>query len=453
MSMFKKSTSDELEKTLCILLIAVMVLIPFAVTIERFIWDEIAYATLTIGAPEIVLYPCGVLLLYMLVIFFLKKENRSLQRIDIVVAFSVLALVISTIFAESVSTAVVGEWYTREGLLMNLVFLIIFVSATLVRKERYRKWLFITLIIVGIYETFYAVMQSVFLSPYFGIIENIEPGYRAFGTTINQDPFGALMLLFAGVTTGAAMIDGKTIRRYMWIILTLVLLYGLLLSGTRAAMLGYIVMLPFAFFLKFRLKKKGCLGSDLEEKLYFSKKQKVFFAAASLLTILALMIPAYPVLVDVFQRSVKDLSGSISGFASGRVPIWKDAWSISLENFITGVGVSNYRYVSIVGAAESGDLDLAYSIAYIAHNELLDILVNQGIIGLVAFLILLFSIFKGGMRHLFSDCSRFERALVFGCIIALFGYQVNALFGLRVVTVTPYLYVIMGLIVPRSEKV
>ncbi|HET6317104.1 MAG TPA: O-antigen ligase family protein, partial [Chloroflexota bacterium] len=87
-----------------------------------------------------------------------------------------------------------------------------------------------------------------------------------------------------------------------------------------------------------------------------------------------------------------DESGSLS---PSRLDYWSAAWRMAIDHPLLGVGPDNYRWAF---AAYSGvDVD---NLGVHAHNQLLDTLASTGVFGLLALLLLLFTLLRTAASRL-----------------------------------------------------
>ena len=80
-----------------------------------------------------------------------------------------------------------------------------------------------------------------------------------------------------------------------------------------------------------------------------------------------------------------------------------------------------------------------------AHNELLQILVTQGVFSFLSYVCLYFLIIKNGIKYAFKDKEIYY-------ILPIIGYIVQAMFSISVVTVAPIFYIAMGLTINRENS-
>jgi len=127
-------------------------------------------------------------------------------------------------------------------------------------------------------------------------------------------------------------------------------------------------------------------------------------------------------------------------FATYRVHIWRNALKAYPDRPIIGSGPDTFYYAfpkeaqKVIGQTYEN-----------AHNEYIQILICQGIIGLVCYLIFI------GALLIKSVPKAFKNPLLMAVLAAFAGYCVQAFFNLSVPIVTPMLWVFAGML--ANDKV
>jgi len=206
---------------------------------------------------------------------------------------------------------------------------------------------------------------------------------------------------------------------------------------------GYIGLLVSGLWLLFYL-----FSNRLSE---FGKKQKL--GLTFIVCILLLVIFFVPSVKERLFSSLNFEEGSVAG----RLEIWHQAFSVWLKNFWLGVGIGNYSYYL--------NPLYEYRLPVYAHNTYLDIAVEMGIFGLIAWL----SIFVYAIYHLsrVASCElRVSKFKVYGLkfkvqsaalIASLIYFSVHAFFDTPLYSpqILPLLMIILGIvsIVIEKEKI
>ena len=110
-----------------------------------------------------------------------------------------------------------------------------------------------------------------------------------------------------------------------------------------------------------------------------------------LLGLLSMAAVAGGVLVAVNPGSLSRIT-DISGGTSGRNDLWRVAWEVFTGHPVIGVGIGNFQVVESHYVLRPGAIDrIQYltDVPYLVHNTYLQLLAESGVIGLVAFLLVI----------------------------------------------------------------
>ncbi len=152
--------------------------------------------------------------------------------------------------------------------------------------------------------------------------------------------------------------------------------------------------------------------------------------------------------VDLKEKSdtiVHELGQMLRGnfddhFGHNRLFTWKRTLSLVKHNPVFGIGPDNFpkffaRYYKEEAKAmfpsSNGNLDKA-------HNEFLDVLLDNGIAGLTAYLVF----FGGLLWYCFRRADKDKFAPVFG--VAVFSYMAHAFFGYQLPIQSPVMWMMIG---------
>jgi len=144
-----------------------------------------------------------------------------------------------------------------------------------------------------------------------------------------------------------------------------------------------------------------------------------------------------------------DAYGDLDRSSANRLMIWDESMRLFLESPITGVG---YGVFSQLGFG-LGD----------THNIYLKIMVEQGLFGIIIFLLLLFVLFIQGIKLFIGGDDDYSRSLGLGFAICIIVLLINNMFGDRwtYIEVCGYFWIFAGLVIrlniltseARSKKV
>ena len=122
--------------------------------------------------------------------------------------------------------------------------------------------------------------------------------------------------------------------------------------------------------------------------------------------------------------------------------IWKNAVKIIPKYFFVGSGVDCFYYAFEGGPLMSPNGKIYYDKV---HNEYLQILITEGVFGLISYLGLYFVLLKKGIKNGF----KYDEVIY---VLPIIGYLVQAFFNISVIEVAPIFYIGIGLCALPSEK-
>ena len=211
---------------------------------------------------------------------------------------------------------------------------------------------------------------------------------RAFGASRHPIPFGELMVvvdLLLWMFTIYAWDKGYKFLSFFLLIASLIAFYGSLLSLTRGAWLAYVFMI--VVWIVYTLKKslsnfKYLFSTPILLRILFSAI--VFFALSQ--------TNQYQILKNRTHTTMSNLSDSnYYSAVGGRMVIFEDAIeAIKIHPF--GIGTNNFASIE-----QSNNNNFKH-----AHNELLNLWVEngiQGVVSLMALIVFAFTIFWKNLKN------------------------------------------------------
>jgi O-antigen ligase len=297
-----------------------------------------------------------------------RKEYRP--RLNPVLLSLVLFLAVSIVASLLGVDPFYSFWSKFErmtGVLMMIHLLAFFVVVSSFFKEKDWVKIFSVSIFVGAILSVIAMFSN-------------DPAMRG-GATVGNDSFLGTYVLFDLFFAVYLTLKAKGGLRIYSSICFFIMATWLLLSGARAAKLSFLGGLILLFFLWLALNKKRNL-----------KIAGISLLGISLVLAVAFVIFAFQpdsfVGKQIIDRAVGDTFG-------GRFVVWQGAWQGFLDRPILGWGLENFEYSFAVhfnpclGSPRCGS-DIWYDRA---HNIIFDTLVNSGIIGLLAYVMIFAALF------------------------------------------------------------
>ena len=389
--------------------------------------QSIIYETFAIG-----LYP--LLIINIIVgIVIVKKGYYRKNLVHIFMGLIIVCGIISTIFAINPRIAVFGSILRYEGLISIMYyFSLMFIASFL--GEKYKKIILLFILLTSSLECVYAILQIY-------SVPNIYTNYDVFGYTVdnisgnfnwnyevwatgfscNPNYFGTHMLLAISIAIGFAL-EGKKIKNYyIYYFLIALFLYGILISNTTSCAVGFC----FVFFLTI---------------LYCIKNKKIKRLLVLMLICTSIILFAFftnktKLIKDLRKTGIQTIEiakgNCEDSYGTNRIYIWKNGIKLIPNNLITGIGIDNFLVAFDGKALMSPSGKVAYDKL---HNEYLQVLVTEGILCLIFYLIMYGLIIKNNLKN-----SKMY------LILPMLGYMVQAFFNVSVIEIAPLFFVMLGM--------
>lgn len=315
------------------------------------------------------------LLLLFLYLVLIKKDDKfnTPSRIIIPTLFFILACVISVLN----STAGMSTFY-QVFMVFQIAFLYYFVLVNGIETEKELRYvvlfLTISLFIQGAHGTlqFFTGEELEFFKTGHHISEfdhysvGETTGFRRIYGSVGK-PNGFAAYLVPLIILNLSLLMGFNHFNKVRLLAVVFGIMSLLLSFSRGGLISFGV----AFFILLLLINK--------DRIIKFKNVKMV-----LLIVIIIAIP-------FFSALTTRLSGFGDNAAMSRIPLMKVALNMILEHPIIGVGANTFRNV-IRSYTNSPELQGIY--LHEVHNLYLLVFAESGVVGIIAFLWLLFSFFK-----------------------------------------------------------
>jgi O-antigen ligase len=320
--------------------------------------------------PKIVVAALGAALVLLFPPVVPSPLPRHLKWFGILAACEAGALLLATAFSSHGRTSLLGSTWRREGLFAELAVLVLAVAAALdVAAGAHRLRIYLRIMVLA------AVPAAIYgIAQYFGIDPWIaSSGYHSGEglftivrppSTLGHAAYFATYLLFP-VFGGAALAVSETSRTWKTaaILASLLAVFAIVLSGTRAALAGLLLGALFVA-MKRRMNWRWMAGA---------------------VAMLALLAGFYISPAGGALRARAHWSGE-DPLGGSRPLLWRDTLRMSQERWLTGFGPETFTLE--FPRHESIELARAYPDFYheSPHNIFLDALVSNGIVGLLSLL-------------------------------------------------------------------
>jgi O-antigen ligase len=282
------------------------------------------------------------------------------DRFSILLGASTAATLLATVFSTNPWMSFYGSTWRRDGVVVEIAIFIL--AAAVGTPQNLLRFVTFASIPVAIY----AMLQ------YFGIDPILAPAGYHFGAgefmivrppaTLGHAAYLATFLLFAVFAAAA--------EKSRWRIVPMALaVFAILLSGTRAAILG-LVAGAILVLIRRSGAPRGLKSAVLAATI-----------AVAALAIFYVSAPGAKLRARVHWSSEDSLGGA-------RLPLWRDTLRMAAHHPILGYGPETFSREFL--QAESLDLERAFPDFYheSPHNIFLDALVSKGIVGLIPLIVI-----------------------------------------------------------------
>lgn len=360
-----------------------------------------------------------------------SKKRLYIGKIGFVLAASLLSFTISSILSIHPLISFFGAYMRYQGLMTNIVYFILYLFIINIIREKGIYLLINASIIGGCGSSLYGILQAYGKDPI---------GWYDFGNRVSgcfgNPVFLAAYLAMLGPVSFSMFIFEKTKRKYLYLFAFFLIFTGLLFTRTRAGIVAFFASL--AIFLIFmgreNVFKKGIVYSLIALfGLFFLSNLNPKTAILQRFT------------SEVFNKpdekaalSEKLAATPVGGSAGLRLLMWEGGLNIIKDYPFFGIGPETLQFIwpryaplkYMVTTGQGSGVDRV-------HNELLDVAITRGIIGLILYICLIGLLFYLGLK--------FKGNVVY---LGLFGgalaYLIQNQFSFAEIVITPYFFIFLG---------
>lgn len=294
-----------------------------------------------------------------LLILLLRKKLYINKFVFIAASLWLVSTVISTLLSSAPLESFWGSYNKMQGLLSTIYYILHFlICYQLVKDKKFKEYFIKIVIAVGVFVSVYAILQYFHLDPF--PLGNIDTFSGRPYSTIGQPNMLGQWLIFPFFVSLFLIIQKN--RRPAHVVSFLIITFALALTMNKATYIGIFVALVLLFWQSYGRKK-------------LSRNVKIFGAIALL------------VFVVIFSGTlVRNGARSISS----RVTLWEESAPIVGQNLMFGIGPEMYyQEIQQHLSRKIYDTENLYSTPGNVHFESYQILINQGLLGLLLYLLLL----------------------------------------------------------------
>lgn len=345
------------------------------------------------------------------------RPIKRVNWVDVMVGLALVSSTVSTLTSKAPYRSLVGDALGPMGWLMVASLTAIYLTArNNLTAFAERQVLFYALVVGSIPVSVYALIQVAGLDP----LPYADPRFAPLVTFGVLRPFS-----FLG--------HPNDLGGY----LVMLFPFALYFCMKRAlASIALLLMLPVIVLTQSR----GCWAAMIAVQLVMAvgswhPSRRQAFAAVSVAWALVIFVSAVavslarPDLAEIFSQRLSD----IASLGPAREFYWSAAWKIFKENPWLGVGTDGFRtafehartpaYWAVEPAGSIGK----------AHNDFLNTLATQGILGGAAFIGLLVAVTTSS-RKMLSRLSFDERFFTLAVVASIAGYYVQNISGFPSIT-------------------
>lgn len=352
-------------------------------------------------------------------------------------------LVLTTFTSSNIFSSLFGTETRFLGLFTQLNFLLVsWLVYNFLRTKRQIKTFIAVICCTGIVLlTGYGFLQ------YFGVFQDTfawsqNPQERVFGTLGHSDHFGAYLGMCALLSFGVIPLLKNKIARWFLGLCAIAAFIVILLTGSRAALVATVVALL--------MTKVIIIIRSKSIRAFLKKLWYVFVIAMAVMAgvIFAFREPLSK--IPVVQRLIQGNAAAQEGFVPDRLSWWYSSFAMVKDRPLLGFGLSTFRDIynkyRRYDYRVPGPGDVQYQITpESSHNDYVDILAAEGLIGLIAFITLLVVVFSSIDKKLFKKQKPDETFFItLGIKGALMVYLIQALVNFGVVDTLTIFFLLMG---------
>ena len=359
------------------------------------------------------------------------KEPFFRTRLDIPVLTFFLLITVSSL--KSVGSTLSLDFIYQ---FMSYVLLFFLVVNNLRTREAKRAVIFALLLstaivaLYGIYQYYLGlektreVVQKYYSNEYPPEFMARLATNKTFSTFVFPPALAGFLLLVMPVSISMCLTSKKWWRVLLWLIPCLIL-FCMVLTFSKGGWLScFLSMLVFVSV--WLIVIKGI------------KKNVVAVGAAILILMFILLIVLGYLPKATFPGFIDSLGV--------RLGYWKSIPSMVTDFFLLGSGAGTF------GVIYPGYRILLGRETQMAHNNYLQVLVETGVFGLVAFLWIWIGFLRRGFRLIVTETEKENRILILGCVIGIIGFLIHSFvdFGLYVPGITMTVFLFLGLVEARE---
>lgn len=307
------------------------------------------------------------------------------------------------------AAVLVAAFFTRNRLQSVIsvkdewLYLLFFLLVNNIEDRNFAKRLINIIIAISALVAIYAIWQHYTGHDYWHgrILGEISSTgkFRAVGNFSTPLTYGFYAMVVSLLSFSFAFLEEDRTKRTFYLLCCFLCATGNLYSGTRSTQIAQI--LGFGLFFLFSSNRDRKRGVPL---------------------VLAYFVLMFFIDPDLFARADRLTQARDVASMDIRTVIWSTSFRIFLDHPIAGIGFGNFnRFYQLY-------LQVPSQVFGHAHNDLLNVAVNAGIIGLVPFSWLWITIWRNLKKKFNQTQDRYAKSMLKAGLVVASGYLVAASF-------------------------
>lgn len=299
--------------------------------------------------------------------FFQLKKNYILKWYSLFFVTGIISLLSSSNLSESIIT--LNQYFNSLFALYLMVYFLNDIS----HPEKFIVRMLSFLFLAEIYSSFSPIINDISS----GTLKFRSMSYSGLAANINITSFSLVfkipILLYLIVNTK------KLYQKFSLSFLLLISLYTIYILGSRGALIGLLI--SFGAYIIYLMIYAKNFKDNLKSLLFI-------FTPVLISIIFNLISSSSDNSTSVIDRASTISISTNDGSVNQRLRYYKQGLDQFLESPFLGVGIGNWKLKSI--SYDKNDI-YGYTVPYHAHNDFIQILVEQGILAFIFYVFVFIS--------------------------------------------------------------
>ena len=359
---------------------------------------------------------------------------------DLFYLLFVFFMVISAVFSTNPGQYAFGYIFVSENPAHFLGYFFMFFAGARIKSSEYRKRLLTVFLIVEAVHGVFAFFQTFDIVLTFSLL--MRHSGAAYGLLLNSNHYGGFSVFMLACVSGAFLFSeifsDKKVFKTVTAAFAGFVFYTMMGSRARLAWLGFAAMLFFYLVSGLVMFK-----SDIDRAVL----KRYFIRFLILCVVFAAVFAVTHMFTDFVseevQRTQMEVEGKLdNGIGSDRLLVWQCGLESVPRHWATGIGLDNYQQVFY---EKYGNVFYKFYVDE-AHNELLHVLVTQGVFAFVLYLSVYVRTIVMNVRKIFNGEDERSRSLNWIILAMFVTYLAQSMLSVSITNVAPHFWLVLGLL-------